>query len=510
MFESLTLSDFQNFLNVMKSDLSQYLYCSSPDPVRDSALLTFKVQLTSFNYTHLIEEIMEDKKLLPIAIYAPSYDPGSGGSISLHRLCHELLSMGYAAFLTPWHPLLESEYLAKRGYRNLFIGHEHAKQCIVVYPEVTIGNPVGSDYLIRWCLSNPKELGGDGVFGENDIVMAYSDYFKGPGMIDEVVMVYDPNLPEIVSNCERRGEAFTVRKGGRTPKIPETKYLLELSNPWPKSIEEYAAVFSRIERFYSYDIETYLSLLAAYCGCESIVIPRPGLTDEEWRSTKVGLIHGVSYGLKYSAEIKLQIPKLKEKLLTYKESNKQAVNQLIKVIEREWGVGVLPLKQINRAWVKKTSIPFKVKAYSLPDTVQRVQQTYYKIVSLYNARGTIPKTVVFCDVDQQSLPFVTFVKGIPDASMIDIDTEYVIFYRGPKSLDLSNICMYISWIKVCPYWGGLFFNTNEERIPYNKQSADNYLVFILPGKLLELMDFRQESVFVDFFDKIPDFGYILE
>jgi len=91
----------------------------------------------------------KQKKLLPIAICAPNFNPASGGSIALHRLCHELLSMGYAAFLTPWSRLLFNGFYAKREYRNLFIGSEKAKDCIVIYPEVIAGNPTGSDHVIR-------------------------------------------------------------------------------------------------------------------------------------------------------------------------------------------------------------------------------------------------------------------------------------------------------------------------------------------------------------------------
>jgi hypothetical protein len=139
---------------------------------------------------------------------------------------------------------------AKREYRNLFIGPEKAKECIVIYPEVVSGNPLGSEHVIRWCLFHPgmleKSIGDDGedILGKNDIVIFFSEQFKTDEMVDECLLILDANIPSEIPDLERRGSVFTVRKNKKIPKIPETKYLLELDEHWPVTIKEYIDVFS--------------------------------------------------------------------------------------------------------------------------------------------------------------------------------------------------------------------------------------------------------------------------
>jgi len=328
-------------------------------------------------------------------------------------------------------------------------------------------------------------------------------------MVDEYLLILDANTPSEIPDLERRGAAFTVRKGKDSPKISETKYLLELNEQWAVAIEEYVDVFFRIKRFYCYDVASYLSAMAAFCGCESIVIPAADLSKEEWLSTRSeGYFKGVSYGLNYTEEDRKQVPELRATLGKYIEENQKSVKGLIKVIEREWGVGVLPLKQVKREWVKKSNIPFTVYPYKLPDTITRVEKVYKKIVRQYNERNAkLPQIIVFSGIDHQSLPFVTFVKGFLTSGTVTTEAKYVIIYRGTKTLDLSVLCFYISWVKACPYLGGVFLDINGEILPYNEETVNQYFAFILPKKLLEFMDFSQEDVFGRFFEKLPEFGY---
>ena len=66
-------------------------------------------------------------------------------------------------------------------------------------------------------------------------------------------------------------------------------------------------IFNRCEYFVSYDPCTFLSIIAAFCGCISIVYPVEGLSKEEWLSTiavkkymqekQINVLYGVAYGL---------------------------------------------------------------------------------------------------------------------------------------------------------------------------------------------------------------------
>ena len=57
--------------------------------------------------------------------------------------------------------------------KNIRIGNDD----IVVYPEVVCGNPLGAKRVVRWLLNEPGVIGGDGVFEEQDLILAYSKNF---------------------------------------------------------------------------------------------------------------------------------------------------------------------------------------------------------------------------------------------------------------------------------------------------------------------------------------------
>jgi hypothetical protein len=128
-----------------------------------------------------------------------------------------------------------------------------------------------------------------------DKLFHYVDGYAVPG--SKPLMVFD-RLEHIfyppVSGTKREGACFTVRKGHAKPRIPETEGAEELGNWHP--LQHWAWTFRRREVFYSYDDATFLSALAAVCGCLSIVVPGAGLDREEWRERQPMLRMGVAYG----------------------------------------------------------------------------------------------------------------------------------------------------------------------------------------------------------------------
>ena len=62
------------------------------------------------------------------------------------------------------------------------------------------------------------------------------------------------------------------------------------------------AALNRLSKFltvanYSYDDATFLSALAALCGCKSIVVPTQGVTESEWRGGFPYFYYGIAYGV---------------------------------------------------------------------------------------------------------------------------------------------------------------------------------------------------------------------
>jgi hypothetical protein len=91
---------------------------------------------------------------------------------------------------------------------------------------------------------------------------------------------------------------FTYRKKSHE------KNELNLIHP-PNSLEieyntpdhELIKIFNSCKRFYSYDTETYLNVLAAQCGCESVVVPYKDVTKEDIICTQPSFKYGIAYGL---------------------------------------------------------------------------------------------------------------------------------------------------------------------------------------------------------------------
>jgi len=61
--------------------------------------------------------------------------------------------------------------------------------------------------------------------------------------------------------------------------------------------QELISIFNSCQQFYSYDYETYLSQLAALCGCESIIVPYKDIKKEDIIEKLPALKYGVAYGL---------------------------------------------------------------------------------------------------------------------------------------------------------------------------------------------------------------------
>ena len=102
-------------------------------------------------------------------IHAPTWNETNGGSVFLHRLVHELRALGENAFLSPMGSLSNDGRRAKiKKFLKLKRFTESPdlntsvwpkKYCpenaIVVYPEVTLGNPINAKHIARWLMSPP-------------------------------------------------------------------------------------------------------------------------------------------------------------------------------------------------------------------------------------------------------------------------------------------------------------------------------------------------------------------
>ncbi|TDH34310.1 hypothetical protein E2A64_16700 [Pseudohoeflea suaedae] len=251
-----------------------------------------------------------------IAVVTPQYSNLSGGIIALHKLADVMHRQGIAAFLLPDRLLPESDmwqaaktrYLRRfrtnPAYRSqtLFRVPDLDDTWIVVYPGTIAGNPLKAMNVVRWHLNAPRELDPWGHFGPGELYFRFkvqpvvNRLAEGSRLSTRKLAVNDYPLHlynDQGQAVRRTGTAYCRRKGGGRDLPAEAADWILIDG---KSHEEVSAIFKSVERFVSYDTRTAYLKFAALCGCDAVVEPQEGLTEEQWKPDPA-LRYGVAYGL---------------------------------------------------------------------------------------------------------------------------------------------------------------------------------------------------------------------
>jgi len=241
-----------------------------------------------------------------IIITAPSYNPAIGGALVLHKLCHVLNTLGYDSYLTTTLKLNGQldYFVLNEDYNTKIATDIDPENDIVIYPEIESGNPLECKNVVRYLLNNyhlPSE--GSNVmatWGESNYwLYSHEHFYDGIRdrnflhIIESKLDTYrDYKLPRDTEAC------FTYRK--RSSELHNLE-IMHPSNaieiPYNVPDEALVRIFNSCKRFYSYDYETYLSQLAALCGCESIIVPYLNVKKEDLINKQPALKYGVAYGL---------------------------------------------------------------------------------------------------------------------------------------------------------------------------------------------------------------------
>ncbi len=205
-------------------------------------------------------------------IWATPFDIGSGGSVALHRLAHNLENAGQTALI--WSSRKNPDWL---GTLVLDSGAmPTGRDIIAVYPEVVFGNPFSAEHVVRWILNTPGVCGGDGVYGANDLIFNWSNAYTIPfaRKANGMLTAFRDYSHFRDLGYQRQGCCYVVRKGSQKPRNQHPPTATCLDDYMQRGGDQYLIEnFNRHARFISYDHATMLSVFAVLCGCESIVIP---------------------------------------------------------------------------------------------------------------------------------------------------------------------------------------------------------------------------------------------
>ncbi len=260
-----------------------------------------------------------NKNKLKFIIYAPSFDENNGGAIVLHRLCDLLNKNGEEAYLWKYYfmpklsfnPLKSIKRIAKYIINKYIKAYKTNKifntpiatnkiindDCVVIYPEITSGNPLKVKKVVRWLLHKPGFFIKKINYDKNDLFFFFSKSFNDEKFNQcnnqylNVVWIRD-DIYKQTNFGERKGSCYMLRKGKNRDIVHDLNNSILLDG---KSHNEIAKIMNQCEYFICYDLHTMYTAYAVFCGCKVVVIPEEGITKNQ-RQPKKELQSGIAYG----------------------------------------------------------------------------------------------------------------------------------------------------------------------------------------------------------------------
>lgn len=257
---------------------------------------------------------MQNKTEPEFVIWAPPFDPDSGGVIALHYLCYKLRKLGKAASIWPADNQMPTRWietvpmLARNAYRR----REFAKgpfgnplaspfgltNKIVIYPEIVSGNPLHGKRVIRWFLNTKGFFDKSVSFTDDELEFFYQSYFDDNQTVSrdrilrirwirEDIYYEDPSVNRTI-NCQmvRKREYFLDNSKNKF----KDHVMLD-----GKSHAEIAPIFRQSKHFICHDPYTMYAFYAALCGCIPVIIPIEGKSEIDWRAREEDR-WGLAYG----------------------------------------------------------------------------------------------------------------------------------------------------------------------------------------------------------------------
>lgn len=240
-----------------------------------------------------------------IIIAAPSWNPQSGGTIVLHKLCDILNNIGYKSSLSSTIKLNGQidNFIINEDYNTPIATQIDINNDIVIYPEIERGNPFGCKNVVRYILNKfhlPEYDDNIPTWGGNDYWLYFHKLFYDNIKPANYLHIIDSKTSKFIDlGLDRDIEScFTYRKKqGERNIIPIIHPSNSIEIGFHTPDYDLINIFNRCKRFYSYDTETYLSVLASLCGCESVIVPYKNIEKEHIVNNQPSFKYGIAYGL---------------------------------------------------------------------------------------------------------------------------------------------------------------------------------------------------------------------
>jgi len=246
-----------------------------------------------------------------IVIYTiNNFDMGCGGLMVQYELCKIIDEMGINIRIIAPNNIPNSIF--SKYYNNDFPIDDNV---IVIYGETIRGNPMNVKNVVRWILAPLGVIVPSDYYinyNKSDLVYYFNSELKIAQQPEKIETIYklltsiflNPTV-KIYNLNPRHGGCHTFRKAQMHKHIS----LIHNSDSFEirHSQDECIQIFNKYEFFISYDPLTFLSIIAALCGCISIVYKVEGKSKKEWydsiatanymKHKGIDSLYGVAYGL---------------------------------------------------------------------------------------------------------------------------------------------------------------------------------------------------------------------
>ena len=274
---------------------------------------------------------------MKLIICAPDFCAHSGGTIVLHYLCHLLNRLGCESYLVrePGNfeinafQVLRPLLLLTREYiKNILPIKINPKfntpvlsqasalrlaaedQTVVIYGEMVFGNPLSAKNIVRYLLHTPGNRSGLFYYGPNELHIwmgdtsvnfsyPFSQTCQKPAPINYYPLdIFPPHLwksrvfKRSQSALETHKVIYSIRKRSDRTDIVIKKDWVCIDG---LSAKRQALLFAEAHLFVSYDEYSFLSIFASLSGCDSVVLPPPGISIDHWHPN-IEDRYGIAYG----------------------------------------------------------------------------------------------------------------------------------------------------------------------------------------------------------------------
>jgi glycosyltransferase involved in cell wall biosynthesis len=237
----------------------------------------------------------------PIWVEAPPYNSLSAGVRAMNLLCYHLNRLGYDAFISGPRPTHDAPIPLR--YLTASIIEQQARQRrdpIIVYPEVTVGNPRQGKFVVRYLLNTPGFLvpGSERSFGQDDyfIDCAREHAPEGVRSFELFMPLVDRSIyfPPAAPSAREGFAIFTNRAAFDPAMLPDwVKPHTLVSMERPRSHAELAELYRTSRAMVVFE-RSYATFEALWCGCPVICIGNSNFREETYhpRFRGAGLVWG--------------------------------------------------------------------------------------------------------------------------------------------------------------------------------------------------------------------------